>query len=1170
MTIHALGPFRLDTHSDLLFRGPEPLALGRRAITLLRALVERPGALVLKDALIEAAWPGQVVEDSNLTVQIAALRRVLGEAPGGDRWIETMPRRGYRFVGPVVTEVQKGVIEAPPQIESTPDPNATPRDDAERRQVTAMSCGLIDIAGRSDGADLEDQRETVGVFRDCVTEVVRRHRGSIVPHLGNTVLVLFGYPAAHEHDAEQAVRAGLELCAAVRSLRPDAHPPMRCRVGIATGMVIVGDVAGGDEGRNREIVGDTPDLAAWLQTSAPPDGVVIGPVTRKLIANLFDCRDLGAIEANGGAKAMRCWRVLGESIVASRFEALRGPVLSPLVGREEEIDLLLRRWARTKAGDGQIVLMSGEPGIGKSRIVAALAERLRGEPYLRLRYFCSPYHQDSALFPIIDQLGRASGFARDDPPATRLRKVVAVLARAVPPDDDMACIIDLLSLPLSERHPLPDLSPRRKKEKTLAALVRQLEGLARRQPVLVVFEDAHWSDPTSRELLDLAVERVRSLLVLLIVTFRPEFQAPWTGQPQVTMLTLSRLGRRDRTALIAQIAGDKALPDEVVAQIAERTDGVPLFVEELTKSVLEGGLLREERGRYVLETAISSLTIPTSLNFSLMARLDRLASVRRVAQIGAAIGRDFSYELLSAVSCLPGDQLQAALARLVASELVFQRGTPPDAVYSFKHALVQDAVHGSLLRNARRQLHAQIAIALETDYPEIIENQPELLAQHYAEAGLPEKAAGYWLRAGKIGVARDANVEAIAHLRRGIEAVGGFPDGATKDRLEFALQFALGPCLRATQGAHSNAAAATFTRARELCERLGDTPEYPHVMYWVAVNHMHRGEWPEALDGYMAALALAEADGNRPAAVNAMRGTGWALLLMGRLAEARRMLERSLVELDMCDEAESLAARAIGFEAGVAGMAMMGWTLWLLGYPDMAKDRVGAALQRAEAVGHPHSRAQASYYASVLHGLCREPTVAHTHAERCLALSEEHGFGVWRNRSRAVRGICANQLDPSSDSLATVSRELAELVGTGYQIYNTAHYALLSQTLLANQQPAAAREIIRKGLATAEQTSERLFEAELLRLKARTLVIEGGPGGLTDAQTLLEESLAVAQSQNARSLELRAAVDLARLHRDQGRCAEARDLLAPIYGWFTEGFDTPDLKDAKALLDELS
>ena len=565
--------------------------------------------------------------------------------------------------------------------------------------------------------------------------------------MGDGVLVYFGYPAAHEDDAERAVRAALGVIDAVGRLDTKSVE-LRARVGIATGLVVVGDLIGEGSAQEQAVVGETPNLAARLQMLAEPGAVVIGASTRRLLGDLFEVRDLGAVEVKGVAEPVPAWQVLRRSAVASRFEALRGATLSPLVGRDEELDLLLRRWARAKAGDGQVVLVSGEPGIGKSRLTAELEQRLRSEPHLRLRYFCSPYCQDSALYPFIDQLWHAAGFARDDPPAVKLEKLEALLAYAASLDEDMAFLADLLALPASQLHPLPNLSPQRKKQRTLEALLRQLEGLARQQPVVVVFEDAHWIDPTSRELLDLTIERVRSLPVLLLVTFRPEFQPPWIGQPQVTMLALNRLDRRDRNALVEQIAGGKVLPGEVVAQIAERTDGVPLFVEELTKSVLESGA--------------PLVGIPTTLHDSLMARLDRLASVRAVAQIGSAIGREFPYALLHAVARLPEDELRSALDRLVASELVFQRGTPPDAVYAFKHALVQDAAHGSLLRNARQQLHAQIAEALEAHSPEPMDNQPELFAQHYAEAGLVEKSVAFWGKAGQRSAVRAAMPEAVA------------------------------------------------------------------------------------------------------------------------------------------------------------------------------------------------------------------------------------------------------------------------------------------------------------------------------------------------------------------------------------------------------------------------
>ncbi|MBV8398650.1 MAG: AAA family ATPase [Acetobacteraceae bacterium] len=608
--------------------------------------------------------------------------------------------------------------------------------DAERRQLTVMFCDLVGSTELSSRLDPEDLRGIIGSYHGCVTETVEAFGGFVARYMGDGVLIYFGYPQAHEDDAERATRCGLALVDRVPQLNQSEE--LHARIGIATGLVVVGGQV-----VEHDVTGDTPNLAARLQALAEPDTVVIAASTRRLTGDLIEYRELGEIDLKGIAEPVSAWQALRPSAVASRFEALRGSTLTALVGRDEEIDLLVRRWARAKAGDGQVVLISGEPGIGKSRITAALEERLHNEPHIRLRYFCSPYRQDSALYPFVDQLSHAAGFAQDDPPADKLAKVEALLARAVLPHEDVAFLVDLLSLPASERHLPPNLSPQRKKEKTLEALIRHLQGLARQQPVVMVFEDAHWIDPTSRELLDLTVERVRSLPVLLTVTFRPEFQPPWTGQPQVSMLALNRLDRRDRTALVEQIAGGKSLPDEVVAQIADRTDGVPLFVEELTKSVLESGLLREYSDRYVLDRTLPPLAIPTSLHDSLMARLDRLASVRLVAQIGAAIGREFSYALLRAVSSLPEVELQTSLARLVSAGLVFQRGSPPDATYIFKHALVQDAAHGSLLRSTRQQMHARIAEALAAHSSELMDSQPELFAQHYAEAGLVEKSVAY-------------------------------------------------------------------------------------------------------------------------------------------------------------------------------------------------------------------------------------------------------------------------------------------------------------------------------------------------------------------------------------------------------------------------------------------
>ena len=1160
-TIRALGPFRLDTADLLLSRGTEPIALGRRATALLWALVERPGALVSKDALIEAAWPGQTVEQSNLTKQIAALRRILGEEPGGEGWIETLPRRGYRFVGPVDTKEENGVLEAPRRIDAVP----TQHGEAERRQITAMSCELVGVAARADGAGLEDLGETIGDFHRCVSEIVGRHNGFIASRLGNIVLVLFGYPAAHEHDAEQAVRAGLEISAAVKTLRPGADVPMRCRAGIATGMVIVGDLVGVGELWAHRIVGDAPNLAARLQVSAQPDTVVIEPATRRLIGNLFDCCDLGPIATTSGTEPMRIWQVLGESIVASRFEALRGSALTRLVGRDEEIELLLRRWARAKSGNGQVVLISGEPGLGKSRITVALADRLHGESHVRLSYFCSPYHQDSALYPFVDQLGHAAGLARDDPPALMLEKLDVLLARAAPPDEDVTILADLLSLPASQRHPLPNLSPQRKKERTLEALIRQVEGLSRRQPVVMVFEDAHWIDPTSRELLDLIVERLRSLPVLLIVTFRPEFQPPWTGQPQVSVVTLNRLDRHDRIVLVEQIAAGKALPDEVMAQIVERTDGVPLFVEELTKSVLESGLLREERDRYVLAGGLLSLAIPATLHASLMARLDRLASMRPVAQIGAAIGREFPYELLRAVSSLSDDELQAALARLVASKLVFQRGLPPDAVYAFKHALVQDTAYGSLLRSTRKQLHAQIAEALETHSPELMDNQPEVFAQHYTEAGLIEKAVACWGKAGHSSAARSAMAEAAAQFHKGLEQLALLPEGVERQRRELDFWSALAAVLLAVKGQAALETGHAYARARELWERLGCPAEFLGIPYGQSRYHMYRGELELALRLDEDLLRLSRHRKDTAGLVMAHLSSGRNLVYAGNFGLSRSTLEAGLALYD--PNYHRSLGHQVGLDPRVQSQALLGIVLLCLGFPDHALARSSEAIAEGRRLAHPPTLSSIMALDAVLLSLVGDDGALCERANEVAAVATEQGFPYWGAAGTIFRGWVKVKNGDVTDGISLMRSGSAAFRATGSEVWTTYFFALLARACEIAGQIEEALSLLDVALQTVKKTGECWFAAELNRHRGQLLLRQGQSEA---AEELYRRALGIAGEQGANLWELRAAVSLARLLRDQRRCTEARDLLAPIYGWFTEGFDTLDLKEAKALVDELA
>jgi class 3 adenylate cyclase len=740
-----------------------------------------------------------------------------------------------------------------------------------------MFCDLVGSSALSARLDPEDLRRVIGACHICIAEVIGRYEGIIARYMGDGVLAYFGYPQAHEDDAEQATRAGLALIDAVANLQTDIGAELQVRIGIATGTVVVGDLLGEGAAQEQAVVGETPNLAARLQTLAEPGTVLISASTHRLTGGNFEYRDLGHVTLKGWGESVPAWQLLGTSGVESRFEAQHQTRLTPLIGRDEEIDLLLRRWRHAAQGEGCAVVLSGDPGIGKSHIARALQERLQAEPHITLRYFCSAHHTNSALFPFISQLERAARYERSDSPAQKLAKLEALLAQSSADADHVAVLANLLSLPPNDRYRLPELSPQDRKEKTFAALLAQLDGLAARQPVLMIFEDVHWIDPTARELLTVTLERVPRLRVLLLITARPEFTPPWPGHAHVTTLPLTRFSRRDGAALIERVTAGKTLPEEVMNQILARTDGVPLFVEELTKTVLETGLLQERDGHYVLNRPLPSMAIPMTLHASLTARLDRLAPVREVAQIGAVVGREFSYELLNAVAGLPIGRLEDALGQLVRSELVFCRGEVPQAVYTFKHTLVRDAAYSGLLKSRRVEVHAAIADAFEQQFPEIVEAQPETLAHHLTEAGLFEKAMGYWLQAGKKAAMRSANLEAIAHSQRGIEALGHLADGAEKDRLELDFQLALGPCLIAIQGPASNKAVATFARARELCERLGEPPEYLQVMFWLATVSVVRGELPQALEAVAALLNAAEARDDRPALINAIRGRAMIL-----------------------------------------------------------------------------------------------------------------------------------------------------------------------------------------------------------------------------------------------------------------------------------------------------
>jgi class 3 adenylate cyclase/predicted ATPase len=1067
------------------------------------------------------------------------------------------------------------IVELSSAVSVTPLPAAPPepkpRDDAERRQLTVMFTDLVGSTALSTRLDPEDLRCVIGAYHKCVAETVTRFDGFVAKYMGDGVLIYFGYPQAHEDDAERAVRAGLALVEAVRRLR--TQEPFQVRIGVATGLVVVGDIVGSGEAQERGVVGETPNLAARLQGIAAPNTVVIAEGTRRLIGSLFELEDLGPKDLKGIAASAQAWVALRARLVESRFEALHVSGLTALVGREEETELLLRRWTRTKTGEGQVVLIAGEAGIGKSRLTAAVLERLANEPHTRLRYFCSPQHTDSALYPVIGQMERAAGLAHDDSPQTRLDKLDTLLAQTSTSIEDAAVFAEMLSLPNDERYPVLDLAPQQRRQRTLEALIRQLETLTGRGPLLMIFEDAHWVDPTSLEVFSRTVDRIKTLPVLLIVTFRPEFDAPWVGQSHVTSLTLNRLAEREAAAIVARLAGNKELPADVLAEIVERTDGIPLFVEEMTKAVLEAESDGAAR-RAVAAVPPPAMAIPASLHASLMARLDRLGRAKEVAQIGAAIGREFSHALLAAVAQKPEAELGSALDHLIAAGLLFRQGVPPHATYLFKHALVQDAAYSTMLRESRRTLHKRIAETVESKFPEVADSQPELLARHCTEAGLIEKAAGLWGKAGERSLTRSAVVEAIEQLKRALDQIATIPQTPALRRQQIKLQVALANALMHVKGYAAPEPKAAFEQARLFIERaegLGEPPDDPLLLFsilwgvWSANYVTFNGDVIRELATQF--LALAE---KQQATVPLMIGhrlMGMSALHTGAIEGGRAYLDRAIALYDAAEH-RALAPR-FGQDIRVAALAFRSQAVWLLGYPDAALADTANTLKHAREIDHAPTLMYALVCAGIVHEYCRNYVLYNAWADEVVAFANEKGVGFWKVFGMLRQGIAAALAGKASDAVQKITSGITACRAIGSTLWMPAYLSHLAKSHAQLGQCDEACRRIGEAMTTVETTKEKWIKAEVFRTAGEIALMSREPDA-AKAEAYFGRALAVAREQQAKSWELRTVTSMARLWCDQGKRRQAHDLLAPVYGWFTEGFDTLDLKEAKALLDELT
>jgi class 3 adenylate cyclase/predicted ATPase len=1049
--------------------------------------------------------------------------------------------------------VSPGLLPATPDVSPAQvgaSPVAPPMPEAERRQLTVMFCDLVDSTKLSGQLDPEEYRDVVRAYHRVCSEVITRFDGHIAQLLGDGLLVYFGYPQAHEDDAHRAVRAGLGILKAMgdlnQKLEQEQGIALALRLGIHTGLVVVGEM-GGAQRQEQLALGETPNIAARIQGLAAPNTLVISEATHRLVQGYFECQNLAAQALRGVTESMRLYQVLGESGATSRLDIAQPRGLIPLVGRESEVTLLLDRWEQVRAGHGHVVLLTGDAGIGKSRLVQMLKDYVAQEPHTRWECRSTEYAQNSALYPVIDLFQRVWQFDAQETPDVKWEKLAHALSQyRLPWEESVPLFAPLLSLSLPEQHYPPlNFSPQRQRQRTLETIVAILLELAERQPVLFIVEDLHWSDPSTLELLNLVLDQTPTASMLVLLTCRPHFQPAWHHRSYLTEITVNRLSPTQVEQIVTGMTDGKTFPAEVLQQILAKTDGVPLFIEEMTKAILESGHLKDVNGHYELTGTFSTLAIPATLQDSLMARLDRLVTAKAVAQYAAVIGRQFSYALLQAVSQLNEVMLRHELGRLVEAEIVYQRGVPPQATYIFKHALIQDAAYESLLKRTRQHYHQRIAQVLEAQFPEIAETQPELVAYHCMEAGLTAQSVSYWHMAAQRAVDRSAHVEAIRHLTKGLELLQMLPETPQRFHREVDMHIALGASLIATKGFAAPEVGQTYTRARQLCQDLADPYQLFPVLRGLWNYYLVRAELQTAQALGEQLLTLAQQTQDSVMLSAAHRAIGTTLLSLGAVADASTHLTRDIALYDLS-----------------------AWGLWCLGYPDQALVRSHEAVTLAQQIAYPFSLSFALGSVALIHQLRREERFTQERAEATISLTKEQGFQFWMALGSLLHGWALVHYGQAQEGIAQISQSLTAYHATGAEILRPYCLALLAEAHGTLGEPEAGLVVLTEALTLIDTTGERWYVPELYRLKG-DLLLQQNSNNQADAEICFHHALEIARTQQAKSWELRAATSLARLWHQQGKPQEAYDLLASVYNWFTEGFDTADLQDAKVLLNEL-
>jgi class 3 adenylate cyclase/predicted ATPase len=1018
--------------------------------------------------------------------------------------------------------------------------------------------------------DTEIYREIVREYQRSCTEVIAKYDGNVAQLLGDGLLVYFGYPVAHEDDAQRSVRSGLGIIEGIEKLNIDLERnkgvKLAVRLGIHTGLVVVGEM--GSSGRQEQLaLGETPNVAARIQGIAEPNTVVISADTYRLVEGYFDCQMSGEYSLKGLAQPVTAYRVIQESEALNHLDVTAARGLTPLVGRESELALLLDRWEQAKSAQGQVVIVSGEAGIGKSRLIRTLRERASTEPHNRLECRCSLYFQNTTLYPLLDLLERTLGFDRQDTPETKLQKLETALGQY---RLDIETTIPLLAFPLSiplpeDRYPPLNLTPQRRKQRGLETFMAMMLEMAERQPVLFILEDLHWVDATTIEFLDLLMKQAPTASILAVLTCRPEFTPPWGLKSHLTPIALNRLPRRQIATLIERVTEGKRLPDEVIRHLIEKTDGVPLYVEEMTKALLESGHLKENDAGYELTQPLDTISIPATLQDSLMARLDNLDTAKGVAQLGAVIGRQFSYDLLQAVSPLDGTSLQLELDKLIDAELIYQRDVFPNLTYIFKHAFIQDTAYESLLRSTRQGYHRRIAEVIEGQFPEIAETQPELLAYHYTVAGMNEQAIVYWRCAGEHAHCQSAYMEALAHLCQGVELLIRFPETHERIQHELDLQVTLASAYHAIYGQTAPEVEQCYLRICELAEQLDDD----HCLFYAYLGlyrcYGGRGQMQEHSASLDALFQVAQRTQTSQLLVEAHMARGTHMMDSGQLILGHDYLKQASAHYNPQDHQFYIAHSSI--DPGVNSLSRYSWVLWFLGYPDQALTYSQHSVDLARNLGHFHSLAMVCDLTAILHILRGDNQASQEQVETAMALATQHDLYQWQQMAAILQEYYLAYQENYGEHLAKFKQAITAYRQRG--LYLQWFVALLGEVYGQYGQYDRGLESLVEAFYILNRGGFYCWESELHRIRGILLQYKSKVYH-TEAESCFRQAISIAQNQSAKSWELRAATSLTKLWQSQGKRQEAYDLLAPVYGWFTEGFDTADLIDAKTLLDELS